>query len=79
MHPLFILAFATFLCLIGFLVWNYISTKRRQARTGVGGVADPLSGTTDRKIRSGDEMRASLDAANARHDAVSDAGPYDGR
>lgn len=46
-HPLYILAFATFLLLIGFLVWNLLSVKRRQKThghtTGIGGPNDPLA------------------------------------
>jgi hypothetical protein len=61
MHPLFLLAFVTFVLVVGFLVWNRMSTKRHKA-PGVGGVNDPLSGATD-ELRDPDEMRASLDHA----------------
>jgi hypothetical protein len=70
MHPLYILAFATFLLVIGFGVWNWISTRRHQKTggnvSGLGGPADPMSGTTTNAIRPGAEIRASLDAAAAR-------------
>jgi len=62
MHPLFLLAFATFLLVVGFLAWNRMSTKRHKA-PGVGGVHDPLSGARDDNLRDPDEMRASLDQA----------------
>ena len=44
-HPLYLLVFATFLLLIGFLVWSKISTKRSQKgkTSGLGGPNDPLS------------------------------------
>ncbi len=70
MHPLFILAFITLLAVIAFGVWNWMSTRRHQQTggntSGVGGASDPLSGTTTDHIRSGEEIRASLDAATAR-------------
>ena len=69
MHPVYILAFVTFLAFIAFGVWNYISTRRNQQTGGrtsfLGGPADPMSGTTTENIRSGAEIRASLDAAAA--------------
>jgi hypothetical protein len=68
MHPLFILAFATFVLIIGFLAWNVISVRRHrfsQDVAGPGGSSDPLSGKTD-GIRSADELRASLDMATIR-------------
>jgi len=47
MHPLFLLAFLTFLLVIGFALWSHQSNKRRQkygkSTTGVGRDADPLS------------------------------------
>jgi hypothetical protein len=46
-HPLFLLLLLTLLLLLGFLVWNWISTKRRQETggntSGLGGPNDPLS------------------------------------
>ncbi len=73
MHPLFLLAFATFLAVIAFGVWNWMSTRRHQQTggnvPGVGGPSDPLSGTTTDPIRSGADIRASLDAAPARRAA----------
>jgi hypothetical protein len=45
-HPLFLLAMATFLVVIGLAGWNYISTRRRQKYgrdvKGMGGKNDPL-------------------------------------
>ncbi len=64
MHPVFILAFVTFLLLAAFLVWNVISTKRHKFGrdvAGPGGSSDPLSGKND-SVRPADELRASLDA-----------------
>ena len=65
MHPLFLLVFATFVLVIGFLVWNKISVDRNKAgqnTDGIGGPSDPLSGKTE-GIRPPDQLRASLDAA----------------
>ncbi len=67
MHPLFLLAIATFVVILGFLAWNLISNRRSQDKSnvsGVGGLNDPLSGNSE-GIRKPDELRASLDA-NAR-------------
>jgi len=70
MHPLFILAFVTLFAVIAFGVWNWLSTRRHRQTggnvAGIGGPADPMSGTTTNRIRSGAEIRASLDAATAR-------------
>ncbi len=63
MHPLFILAFATFVAVGAFLVWNLLSAKRHrfnQDVSGPGGSNDPLSGKTE-GMRDPDEMRAALD------------------
>jgi hypothetical protein len=65
MHPLFLLAFATFVLVVGFLVWNRVSAGRHKFGSnpaGVGGTADPISGATD-ELRHPDEMRKSLDVA----------------
>ena len=53
-----------------FLAWNYISTKRHQQSgggniSGLGGKADPLSGTTS-GMRDPEEMRQAMDNATAR-------------
>ncbi len=49
-HPLYLLVFATFVLLIGFLVWNKLSIKRSLETggktSGLGGPNDPLSGHT---------------------------------
>jgi hypothetical protein len=46
MHPLFILPVATFILLVGYLIWNYISTKRNLETggdvSGLGGPKDPM-------------------------------------
>ena len=65
MHPLYLLAFATFVLIVGFLVWNYLSVKRHKFNRdvpGPGGRSDPLSGNSE-GIRNADELRASLDEA----------------
>lgn len=65
MHPLFLLAIATFLLVVGFFVWTRVSTERHKFGRdpeGVGGVNDPLAGATD-KIRDPDTLCASLDAS----------------
>jgi hypothetical protein len=65
MHPLFLLPMVTFVLIGGFLVWNFISTRRHRfsrSVSGIGGENDPLSGKTE-GLRSPDEMRAALDAA----------------
>ncbi len=68
MHPLFLLALATFVIVVGFLVWNQVSTKRHrfgEKKSGIGGVNDPLSGATD-DLRDPGEMTQSMDEAAAR-------------
>ena len=68
MHPIFILAFVTFLLIAAFLVWNVISTKRHKFNAdvaGPGGSSDPLSGKTE-GMRHPDEMRAAWDAGGKR-------------
>ncbi len=46
-HPLFLLALATFVLVIGFLVWNVVSVRRNQATggktSGLGGPNDPMA------------------------------------
>ena len=69
MDWIFILAIATFVLVLGFLLWNRSSTKQHVESgggntTGIGGRNDPLSGTTE-GVRSPDELRASLDTAAA--------------
>ena len=64
MHPLFLLAIATFIVILAFLGWNLLSNRRSQAKgtvSGVGGLNDPLSGNSE-GIRNPDDLRASLDA-----------------
>lgn len=48
-----------------YLVWNKVSTTRHQKgeTTGVGGLNDPMSGTT-KGMRNPEEMRGALDAAS---------------
>jgi hypothetical protein len=80
MHPLFVLAIVTLLAVIAFAIWNLMSVHRNQqtggnAVEGIGGVADPMSGTTTDHIRSGAEIRASLDAANAARSMAVNYGP----
>nr|WP_294501652.1 hypothetical protein [uncultured Rhodopila sp.] len=69
MDPIFALALVTFACVVAFLLWNRASTKRHQQTggntDGIGGLNDPLSGTT-KGMRDPDEMRASLDAMSSR-------------
>ena len=61
------LSLTTFAILIAFLLWNRISTKRRQElgrnATGIGGPSDPLAGNTP-GIRPAAALRAGLDAAS---------------
>ncbi len=68
MHPLFLLAIATFILVVGFLVWNKQSVKKHPHgdSTGIGGKNDPLSGATHGKLRDPAEMTASLDEAATR-------------
>ena len=60
------LAIITFVLVIAFLLWNRSSLKRHQNTggdtRGIGGLNDPMSGTTE-GMRPPDEMRADLDAA----------------
>jgi hypothetical protein len=68
MHPLYLLAFATFVLVIGFVLWNIVSVRRHRFGAdvaGPGGPNDPISGKTE-NIRSPDEIRASLDQAAVR-------------
>ncbi|WP_428540226.1 hypothetical protein [Rhodopila sp.] len=62
------LAIITFALVIAFLLWNRASLKRHQSTggdaRGVGGLNDPLSGTTE-GMRPPEEMRADLDAASS--------------
>jgi hypothetical protein len=63
MHPLFVLAFATFALVAAFLAWNLLSAKRHRFGrdvSGPGGSSDPLSGKTE-GMREPGEMRAALD------------------
>ncbi len=62
------LALVTFLCVLAFLVWTKMSAARHQQASpnAIGGVNDPMSGTTP-GMRSPDELRASLDEAAARN------------
>ncbi|MGD0102522.1 MAG: hypothetical protein ABSC06_00615 [Rhodopila sp.] len=47
MHPVYVLAFITFLLVLAFLVWNLLSLKEHQRTggkiTGIGGPNDPMS------------------------------------
>ncbi|WP_428490860.1 hypothetical protein [Rhodopila sp.] len=66
MDWILILAIATFALLLAFLLWNRSSLKRHQTTgsdtSGIGGLSDPMSGTTE-GMRPPDEMRADMDAA----------------
>ena len=71
MDPILLLALATFILVVGFLLWNRMSTKRHQETgghpegnaLGIGGLADPLSGVAE-GMRHPDDMRSDLDAAS---------------
>jgi hypothetical protein len=56
---LLILAIATFVCVVGFLIWNKQATAHKSQTPNE---ADPQS-SSGHKIRPPEEMRASLDAA----------------
>lgn len=62
----FALAAATFVLVLLFLLWNRVSTKRHQQTggntQGIGGLNDPLSGTTE-GMRDPEAMRADMNAA----------------
>jgi hypothetical protein len=64
MDWILVLAIVTFVLVIAFLVWNRVSLKQHQdtgGRTaGIGGLNDPLSGTTT-GMRDPEAMRAALD------------------
>jgi hypothetical protein len=68
MHPLFLLAIATFVIVVGFLVWNKQSVKKHPHgdSLGIGGKNDPLSGAAHGNLRNPAEMTASLDEAASR-------------
>jgi hypothetical protein len=67
MDWILLLAVVTFGLVLAFMVWNKVSTNRHQegATTGVGGLADPMSGTT-KGMRDAGEMRSALDAASGK-------------
>jgi hypothetical protein len=76
MHTVYILAFVTFGLVLAFLAWNMISMRRHQATgggktSGIGGKADPMSGTTS-GMRDPEEMRQAL---NAQETSAESAGP----
>ena len=65
MNPLSLLVIVTFVCVLGFLWWNYSSTRRNQETggktAGIGGPNDPMAGATP-GIRDPEEMRMALNA-----------------
>jgi hypothetical protein len=68
MHPLFFLAFATFILVIGFLWWNKRAVKHHphgDPLTGAGGPNDPIAGSTP-GLRDPGEMTRSMDEAAKR-------------
>jgi hypothetical protein len=67
MDWIFLLAIVTFALFLAFLAWNKASTTQHQKgeTTGVGGLADPMSGTTS-GMRDPNEMRASLDGMHRK-------------
>jgi hypothetical protein len=69
MDPILALALVTFALFGAFLLWNRASTKRHQETggktDGIGGLNDPLSGTTT-GMRDPEEMRAALNAMSSR-------------
>ena len=71
MHPVYLLAFATFALLVGFLVWNKMSINRRQQTgghtSGIGGPNDPMAGVNP-NMRDPEQMRKSMDAAEQATD-----------
>ena len=73
MHPIYILAFATFGLLLIFLGWNFVSTRRSlrlgAKAEGIGSSSDPMVGNP--LERSAQEMRDSLDAASSKDHASS--------
>ena len=71
MHPLYLLAFATFVLILGFLAWNILSVQRHRFNkdvSGPGGSSDPLSGKSE-GMRNPDELRESLGDATRRTSA----------
>ena len=68
MDWILLLALATFALVAAFLIWNRISTKRRQETggntAGLGGPNDPMAGAAE-GMRHPDKMRADLDDAAA--------------
>jgi hypothetical protein len=71
MDWLLILAIATFVLVVGFLVWSRMSAKRHQETgghtEGIGGPNDPLSGAT-KGIRKAEDLRSGLDTAVQQSD-----------
>jgi hypothetical protein len=67
MDWILVLAMVTFVLLLAFLWWNRASVKRHQQSgggnvAGIGGVNDPMSGTTP-GMRDPEEMRRAMNAA----------------
>jgi hypothetical protein len=68
MHPLFLLAFATFVLVVGWLAWHKKAVKNQiepGPTTGIGGPNDPIAGATP-ELRHPDELRQSLDDSASR-------------
>lgn len=68
MDWILMLAVVTFLLFLAFLTWNKMSLQQHQSTSGnakgIGGLNDPMSGTTE-GMRDPEEMRAALDAASS--------------
>ena len=62
---IFMLAIATFVLVLGFVIWTKMSAAKHHrsgSGEGLGSKNDPLAGSTNR-VRDPDTLRASLDTA----------------
>ena len=65
MHPVWLLALATFLAVGAFAFFNYRSTRNQQKNGHGTSPSEPLSGSND-GLRSPEAIRRSLNAAEGR-------------
>ena len=64
---IFMLAIATFVLVLAFVVWTKMSAAKHHrsgSGDGIGSASDPLAGSTNR-VRDPDTLRTSLDNAAA--------------
>ena len=67
MNPMYLLAFTTFALILGFLVRNKLSTKRRDVRRD----GKSFGGSSDPRIRPIEKIQESMDAPTGDPRAIS--------